>query len=148
MRKKPGVALDNIPQHNKSLDASGISELLSDNLSVTWLTALTPTFDGFALNQISTSMHERYLYTFLLMILLAFSQLALAQESQQPKSRDVLVKESIANLDSNDIHVAAQAAIDLGYLRATEAVPAMLRVLKSSRLLSTTEHMPKDKDGM
>lgn len=92
-------------------------------------------------------MLGRYLSNVLLILLVAFSQLAFAQESQAPKSRELLVKESIANLDSDDIHVAAQAALDLGYLRATEAVPAMLRVLASSRLLSTTEHMPKDKDG-
>jgi PBS lyase HEAT-like repeat len=105
-------------------------------------------FDGLALNQMSISMRGSYLSNVLLILLVAFSQLAFAQESQAPKNRELLVKESIANLDSADIHVAAQAAIDLGYLRATEAVPAMLRVLRSSRLLSTTEHMPKDKDGM
>ena len=93
-------------------------------------------------------MLPKYLYNCLPILLLTFSQLAFAQESQKPKSRDVLIKESIANLDSNDIHVAAQAAIDLGLYRATEAVPAMLRVLKSSRLLSTIEHTPKDKNGM
>jgi hypothetical protein len=93
-------------------------------------------------------MHEKYLYTFFLILLLTFSQLALAQESQAPKSRELLVKEAIANLDSEDIHVAQQAAIDLGYLRATEAVPVMLRVLKSSRVLSIVEHMPPDKYGM
>ncbi len=89
------------------------------------------------------------MYIFLLILLLAFSQLAFAQESQEPKSRDVLVKESIANLDSADIHVAAQAAIYLGIFRATESVPALLRVLQSSRFLATSEHiMPKDKNGM
>ena len=93
-------------------------------------------------------MLGRYLSNVLLILLAAFSQLAFAQESQPPKSRELLVKESIANLDSDDIHVAAQAALDLGYLRATEAVPAMLRVLKSSRVLSIVEHMPPDKYGM
>lgn len=106
------------------------------------------TFDGFALT-LSISMLEKYLYNFLLILLLSFSQLAFAQEPQEPKSRDVLVKESIANLDSNDIHVAAQAAIYLGMFQATEAVPVMLRVLQSSRLLSTSEHiMGKDKNSM
>ena len=94
-------------------------------------------------------MLEKYLYKFLLIVLLTFFQLIFAQESPEPKSRDVLVKESIANLDSNDIHVAWQAAYDLGMYRATEAVPAMLRVLQSSRLLSITEHvMAKDKNSM
>jgi hypothetical protein len=110
---------------------------------------LIPPFDGFALNEISISMLEKYLYNFLLILLLTFSQLAFAQESQEPKSRDVLVKESIANLDSNDIHVAAQAALYLGIYRATEGVSALLRVLRSSRLLSTSEHiMGKDKNSM
>ena len=97
-------------------------------------------------------MLQKCLSKFLLILLLTVSQIALAQESQEtqePKSRDVLVKESIANLDSNDIHVAAQAAIYLGMYRATEAVPAMLRVLQSSLLLSTTEHViAKDKDSL
>ncbi len=94
-------------------------------------------------------MSEKYLYIFLLILLLTFSQPAVAQESQEPKNRDVLVKESIANLDSNDIHIAAQAANYLGSLRAREGVPAMLRVLQSSRFLSTSEHiMAKDKNSM
>jgi hypothetical protein len=93
-------------------------------------------------------MLGKYSPSILLILGVVFSQLAFAQESQAPKSRELLVKELIANLASDDIHVAAQAAIELGYLRATEAVPAMLRVLRSSRLLSTTEHMPKDKNGM
>lgn len=85
----------------------------------------------------------------LIILLLAFSQPAIAQESREPKSRDVLVKESIANLDSADLHVAAQAAIYLGMYRATEAVPVMLRVLQSSRLLATSEHiMGKDKNSL
>ena len=100
----------------------------------------TPPFAGLALNQVSISMLGRCLSNCLLILLVVFSQLAFAQESQASKSRELLVKKSIANLDSDDIHVAAQAAIDLGYLQATEAVPAMLRVLQSSRLLSTTEH--------
>jgi hypothetical protein len=35
-------------RHNKSLDASGVSRLVMDNLSVTWLTAAASTqqFDG------------------------------------------------------------------------------------------------------
>jgi HEAT repeat protein len=95
------------------------------------------------------SIREHYLSNALLIVMLALSQLGLAQGSQEPKSRDLLIKESIANLDSDNIYVAAQAARDLGYARAVEAVPAMLRVLQSSRLLSRWEHiMPKDKDGM
>jgi hypothetical protein len=94
-------------------------------------------------------MLERQLSNFLLILLLTCSQLVFAQESQESKSRDLLVKESIAKLDSNDIHVAAQAAADLGGYRATEAVPAMLRVLQSSRLLSTSEHIvAKEKNSM
>jgi len=86
-------------------------------------------------------MLEKYSYNFLLILLLAFLQPALAKEFQEPKSRDVLVKEAIANLDSNDIKVAAQAAIHLGMYSATEAVPKLLRVLQSSRLLQKTEHV-------
>lgn len=86
-------------------------------------------------------MFQKYWYNSWLILLLTLSQLALAQESQEPKSRDVLVKESIANLDSNDIHVAAQAAIYLGMYRATESVPTLLRVLQSSRALSRWEHI-------
>lgn len=93
-------------------------------------------------------MFERHLYYSLLVVLLTFAQLPPAPGFQQPKSRDALVKESIAKLDSSDIHVAAQAATDLGLLRATEAVPAMLRVLRSSRFLSTTEDSLKGKNGM
>jgi PBS lyase HEAT-like repeat-containing protein len=93
-------------------------------------------------------MFGKYLYNPLLVLLLTFSPLAFARSFQESKSRDVLVKESIANLDSDDIHVAAQAAINLGLLRATEGVPAMLRVLQSSRLLSSSEHIiAKDKNG-
>lgn len=94
------------------------------------------------------SMRGQCLSHSFLVVLLALSQLASAQGAQGPKGRDLLIKESIANLDSDDIHVAAQAALDLGYLRATEAVPAMLRVLKSSRVLSIVEHMPPDKYGV
>jgi HEAT repeat protein len=94
-------------------------------------------------------MFGKYLYNSLLILLLTFSQLAFARGFQGSKSRDVLVKESIASLDSDDIHVAAQAAIDLGLLRATEGVPDMLRVLQSSRLLSSTEHIiAKDKNSL
>jgi hypothetical protein len=94
-------------------------------------------------------MLGKYLYNSLLVLSLTFSQLAFARGFQESKSRDALVKESIANLESDDIHVAAQAAIDLGRLRATEGVAAMLRVLQSSLLLSISEHiMAKDKNGM
>jgi HEAT repeat protein len=94
-------------------------------------------------------MFQQHLSASFLVGLLALSQLAIAQGFQEPKSRDLLIKESIANLDSDDIHVAAQAARNLGYARAMEGVPAMLRLLQSSRLLSRWEHiMPKDKNGM
>jgi len=94
-------------------------------------------------------MLETYSYNFVLILLLAFLQPALAKEFQEPKSRDVLVKEAIANLDSNDIKVAAQAARHLGMYSATEAVPKLLRVLQSSRLLQTTEHViSKDKNSL
>jgi hypothetical protein len=73
-------------------------------------------------------IREDYLANALLIVLLALSQLAFAQGSQEPKGRDLLIKESIANLDADNIHVAAQAARNLGYLHATEGVPAMLRV--------------------
>jgi len=83
---------------------------------------------------------------FSLILLLVVPQLALARPSQEPKSRDVLIKESLAKLDSNDLKVAYQGAYDLGQLRATEAVPRMLQVLQSSRLLQTSEHVvSKDK---
>lgn len=84
-------------------------------------------------------MHAKYSQLLALILLLAFSQPAPAQEAWQPKDRDVLVKKYLADLDSTDIHVAAQAARFLGYLRATEAVPAMLRVLRSPRRLSRVE---------
>lgn len=93
-------------------------------------------------------MFEKYLLFLLLILFLTSSELAFAQGSQESKSRNVLIKESIANLDSADIHVAAQAARYLGIFQAMEAVPALLRVLQSSRLLSTTKQMPKNKDGM
>ena len=94
-------------------------------------------------------MLEKCSYILLLILLLIFSRPAFAQESQEPKSREVLVKESIANLDSSDIHVAAQAARYLGMFRAAEGVPAMLRVLQSPRFLSLSEHqMAADKNSV
>lgn len=93
-------------------------------------------------------MRGKYFNNFLLVLLLTLPPVAFAQETQAPKTREVLVKESIANLDSNDLHVAAQAARDLGYQQATEAVPALLRVVQSRRLLWTSEHvMAKEKNG-
>src|SRR5687768_14946749 len=86
-------------------------------------------------------MLKQYSFSFFLIVLLASVQSAFAQEFQEPKSRQVMVKESIANLDSNDIKVAAQAAIHLGMYRAIEAVPKLLQVLQSSRLLQKTEHI-------
>src|ERR1044072_1369399 len=84
-------------------------------------------------------------YILPLILLLTCSQLAFAQNAQEPKSRETLIREWVANLESDDIHVAARAARELGYLRATESVPALLRVLQSSRHLSLSEHlMAKD----
>jgi len=86
-------------------------------------------------------MFEKCVFSYLLIFFLAFPQPAFAQGSKAAKSRDVLVKESIANLDSDNVHVADQAARYLGIFKAAESVPALLRVLKSSRLLSTSEHV-------
>jgi hypothetical protein len=94
-------------------------------------------------------MLKKYAFSFLLILLLSLSQLAFAQEFQEATSREVLVKESIANLDSEDIKVAAEAARRLGMYSANEAVPKMLQVLQSSRLLRKTEHViAKDKRGL
>ena len=94
-------------------------------------------------------MLEKLLHVPALVLLLAFSQPASAQEAQGTKSREALVKESIVNLDSDNIHVAAQAARYLGIFRAAEGVPAMLRVLQSSRHLSLVEHqMAADKNSV
>ena len=94
-------------------------------------------------------MLKKYAFSFLLILLLSLSQLAFAQELQEARSREVLVKESIANLDSEDIKVAAEAARLLGMYRANEAVPKMLQVLQSSRLLRRTEHViAKDKRSL
>ena len=86
-------------------------------------------------------MFRKYSFRFFLILLLASSQLAFGQQVQESKSRDALVREAIANLDSNDIKVAAQAAMHLGQYKATEAVPKLLQVLQSSRLLQTSEHV-------
>jgi hypothetical protein len=94
-------------------------------------------------------MFKQHSFSFLPILLLSLSQLAFAQELQEARSREVLVKESIANLDSEDIKVAAEAARLLGMYGATEAVPKMLRVLQSSRLLRKTEHViAKDKRSL
>ena len=94
-------------------------------------------------------MLRSYSFSFLLILLLASSPVAFSQQFQESKSRDVLIQEAIANLDSDDIKVAAQAARHLGMYRATEAVPKLLQVLQSSRLLRTTEHvMAKDKNSL
>ena len=91
----------------------------------------------------------KHSFSFLPILLLSLTQLAFAQELQEARSREVLVKESIANLDSEDIKVAAEAARLLGMYRATEAVPKMLQVLQSSRLLRKTEHViAKDKRSL
>ena len=86
-------------------------------------------------------MLKQHSFSFLLILLLSHAQLAFAQELQEARSREVLVKESIANLDSEDIKVAADAARRLGMYRATEAVPKMLRVLQSSRRLRKIEQV-------
>ena len=94
-------------------------------------------------------MLRSYSFSFLLILLLASSAVAFSQQFQEAKSRDLLVQEAIANLDSNDIKVAAQAAMHLGVYRATEAVPKLLQVLQSSRLLQTTEHViANDKNSL
>jgi PBS lyase HEAT-like repeat-containing protein len=94
-------------------------------------------------------MFKRHSFSFLPILLLSVSQLASAQELQEARSREVLVKESIAKLDSEDIKVAAEAARLLGMYRATEAVPKMLQVLQSSRLLRKTEAVvAKDKPSL
>ena len=89
-----------------------------------------------------------YSFSLVLIVLLA-SQVAFSQQSQESKSREALVQEAIANLDSNDIKIAAEAARRLGMYRATEAVPKLLQVLQSSRLLQSTEHViAKDKNSL
>jgi hypothetical protein len=94
-------------------------------------------------------MLEKCSHALLLILLLTFPPPAFAQGAGGEKSRDVLVREFIAELDSNDIHVAARAARELGYRRAAEGVPAMLRVLQSSRFLSLSEHqMAADKNSV
>ena len=55
-------------------------------------------------------MHQKFSITFLLILMLSLSQLAFAKGFQEVKSREVLVKKSIADLDSEDIKVAAEAA--------------------------------------
>ena len=98
---------------------------------------------------ISICMFKEYSLSCFLIFLLASSHLAFSQQVQEPKSRGVLVQEAIANLDSNDIKVAAQAAMHLGQYKATEAVPKLLQELQSSRLLRTTEHVvAKDKNSL
>ena len=86
-------------------------------------------------------MHQKFSITFLLILMLSLTQLAFAQGFQDVKSREVLVKKSIADLDSEDIKVAAEAATLLGLYNATEAVPRMLQVLQSSRPLRKIEHV-------
>ncbi|MFN0139926.1 MAG: hypothetical protein ACKVQW_07540 [Pyrinomonadaceae bacterium] len=81
-------------------------------------------------------------------ILLSLGVISFGQV-QEEKSRDILIKESLTNIHSDNIHVAAQAARYFGIFQVNEGVPAMLRVLQSRRFLSTSEHvMAKDKSGM
>jgi hypothetical protein len=94
-------------------------------------------------------MLKKYSFGFFLILSLSFYECAIAQEVEAAKSREILVREAIANLDSENIKVAAQAARRLGEYRATEAVPRMLQVLQSSRLLRKTEHIiAKDKRSL
>lgn len=67
-------------------------------------------------------MPEKYMFSFVVVIFLTFSQFGFAQEA---KSRDVLIKEAIVNLDSDDIGTAARAAYYLGAYRTSKGVPAM-----------------------
>ena len=83
-------------------------------------------------------MLQKYLFSFLFILLLSLSQLAFAQDVT---SREAFVKKLIADLDSEDIKVAAEAASRLGVYGATDAVPRMLQVLKSSRPLRKIEHV-------
>lgn len=86
--------------------------------------------------------------TLLFIYLLSLGVVSFGQV-QEEKSREVLIKESLTNIYSDNIHVAAQAASYFSIFQAKEGVPAMLRVLQSRRFLSTSEHvMAKDKSGM
>lgn len=96
---------------------------------------------------ISICMLKAYSFNCFLVSLIASFAVAFAQPVQQPKSRDALVQEAIAQLDSNDNKVAAQAAMRLGQYQATEAVPKLLQVLQSSRLLQTSEHVIANDSG-
>ena len=80
-------------------------------------------------------------YSLALFTILASHQHVFAQGQEAEKSRDILVKELIRTLDSTDLHTANQAAYDLGHMRAKEAVPALLKVLRSSRFLSESRHI-------
>src|SRR4051794_25685672 len=86
-------------------------------------------------------MHQKYSITFFVTLMLCLFQLAFAQAVQDVNSREVLVKKAIADLDSEDIKIAAEAARLLGLYNATEAVPRMLQVLQSSRPLRKIEYI-------
>ena len=74
------------------------------------------------------------LYHLALFTILASHHPAFAQGLDTPP------KELIRRLDSTDLHTVNQAAYDLGQMRAKEAVPALLKVLQSSRFLSELRH--------
>ena len=84
---------------------------------------------------------RRLLYSLSLLALIAFPQSMYAQKEQPSRGRDRKVQELIGKLESTELHIANQAAYDLGQMRAKEAVPALLRVLRSSRFLSESRHL-------
>jgi HEAT repeat protein len=63
-------------------------------------------------------------FVFVLSALAAAPMLA-ARDQEAVTSRPAQIEELIGRLRSDDLHVADQAARDLGYLKATEAVPAL-----------------------
>lgn len=81
------------------------------------------------------------LHSLALLAILVAHQPAFTQGQETEKGRYALVKELIRKLDSTDLHTANQAAYDLGQMRAKESVPALLKVLQSSRFLSESRHI-------
>jgi hypothetical protein len=88
-------------------------------------------------------IYAKCLYNlFALSFIFTFQSSVSADAQQQEKARALsIVGELISTLDSNDIHTAEQAASELGRLRAKEAVPALLTLLRSPRSLSGSEHV-------
>ena len=80
------------------------------------------------------------LYSLTLITIIASHQPVCAQRREADRSHDAQVQELIGKLDSTDLHIANQAAYDLGQMRAKEAVPALLKVLQSSRFLAESRH--------